>query len=100
MINNSLLLGRFSPGPDSEQSSRGGRTQRSLMAVKRGRKQAEGEAVALANRIALLQKEEAKIWSNVEQAKMRSKEAYISQRRNGESTVLVSISSVSIFIFF
>jgi len=78
-------MDRYNPEADSEYSSRA-RTQRSLNQIKRGRKHAENEAFTLANRIALLKKEEAKIWNNVGQAKLRAKEAYLSQRRGEDSS--------------
>ena len=45
-----------------------------LLKAKLARKQAEADAQLLANRIALLQQEEAKAWKKIQQTKIRATE--------------------------
>jgi len=96
MVDRSLYMHSMTPEPDFEHPR--ARTQRSLVAVKKDRRQLEANAQALANRIGLLQKEEAKIWSNLEKAKIKAKEAFFMRRR--DQAKMREVYSLVYILFF
>jgi len=97
MIDRSLYMNNMTPEPDYDQTR--SRTQRSLVSIKKDRRQLETNAQALANRIGLLQKEEAKIWSNLEKAKIKAKEAFLMRRRDQVKLREVCFFLIPLFIF-
>lgn len=60
------------------------RSEKSLQAVKKARKQIEADAQLLANRIALLKQEELKSWKKIEETKKKAREVFLLKKKNEE----------------
>lgn len=60
------------------------RDQKYVGSIRKSRRQLESDAVSLANRIFILQREEAKLVKNVEVANAKTQELYIMKKREAE----------------
>lgn len=81
-MNRSLVLNHAVSDPTLSLSKDQGQTPN--ITIKKSRRQIEHDAQALSNRIALLQKEESKIWRNLELAKVKAQEVYLMKKREAE----------------
>lgn len=66
----------------------GSPSERSLVTIKKARKQIEADAQLLANRIALLKQEELKAWKKIEETKKKSQEVLMLKTKNEEKQAL------------
>ena len=72
------------PSSGSELGIAKVRDHKSLVALRKSRRQIDSDAQALANRIALLQKEEAKLVKNIAVANSKAQEFYILKKREAD----------------
>src|SRR5690242_20433851 len=95
-INPSLMnLSSLEPCQVSYRLSSGlskNRNSSSLVSLRKDRRQMESEAASLANRVSLLNKEEEKIWRNIDLARTKAHEGAILRRLSSKKSPEVYIS--------